>query len=658
MRQGRSRVEWSRKAGHHFPSSQQWMGNAHHTSSEEEQKNPFMWRLQGDGQPRVGGRFIPSSHGGRPTRKDEQRISKRYTTITTHKGLYSYNRLLFGIASPAAIFQRQMDQIFKDLPQVLWYQDDIFGDWRRHKGTPVESSWSPLIICRTMTWQHNVKKCEFLKPSLTYLGHIIDKKGIHPVHDKVAAIKSAKPPTDVAQLRGLLGSSQLLTKVSSKFVRNTVSTASTADERRYVGLDHAMPKGIRQGERNDHSWWCPNALRPRDAPRPWLRCISLQPRSSSLPQAPGQDWAFCRLRFTDTNQERKKLRTNWKRGSIHFFLWRNTIPFTPLYGRPFTLRTDHQPLMTILGPKRGIPLIAAMRMQWWATKLAAYSYAIQYRSSQEHCNADGLSRLPQSIAQDEDFNHADVYQLEQLEPLPVTAPEIEQHIQSDPVLHRVHDSIQLGFMRADVGEEIKPFVACSLELPLCGWCIMRGHRVVIHSALRRRVLDELHDSHLGIVKMKEIARSYVWWPGIDKDIEGMAKSCEPCNAFCNSPPAQHHPWSYPQAPWEENTPRFRWSYRQPIFLNCCRCYLKVVGGNPYAQNNLYSDHRSSTWFVLTFWTPCPHSQWQRSPTFIWWICPIHKTQWYHTHHNGTISPKQQWTDGMICPNFQVGLQSG
>ena len=65
-----------------------------------------------------------------------------------------------------------------------------------------------------------------------------------------------------------------------------------------------------------------------------------------------------------------------------------------LYGHTFSLLTDHKPLTTIFGPKRGIPTMAAARMQRWALLLAAYSYTIKYRPTQAHGNADALSRLP------------------------------------------------------------------------------------------------------------------------------------------------------------------------------------------------------------------------------------------------------------------------
>ena len=58
-----------------------------------------------------------------------------------------------------------------------------------------------------------------------------------------------------------------------------------------------------------------------------------------------------------------------------------------LYGRLFVLVTDHQPLLSILGPKKGIPPLAAARMQQWALLLLAYSYSIEFRPTTAHGNA-------------------------------------------------------------------------------------------------------------------------------------------------------------------------------------------------------------------------------------------------------------------------------
>lgn len=65
-----------------------------------------------------------------------------------------------------------------------------------------------------------------------------------------------------------------------------------------------------------------------------------------------------------------------------------------LFGHKFTLLTDHRPLTSIFGPHTGIPSLAAIRMQRWALLLSAHQYDIKYKRSEQHCNADGLSRLP------------------------------------------------------------------------------------------------------------------------------------------------------------------------------------------------------------------------------------------------------------------------
>lgn len=75
------------------------------------------------------------------------------------------------------------------------------------------------------------------------------------------------------------------------------------------------------------------------------------------------------------------------------------------------------------------------------------------------------------------------------------------------------------------------------------------HRVVIPAVCRDQVLKELHDPHMRIVKTKCIARSYVWWPGIDEAVEAVCRACRVCAAVADAPPGQAPtPWPWPATP--------------------------------------------------------------------------------------------------------------
>ena len=64
------------------------------------------------------------------------------------------------------------------------------------------------------------------------------------------------------------------------------------------------------------------------------------------------------------------------------------------------------------------------------------------------------------------------------------------------------------------------------------------------------MLDETHGGHLGVVKMKALARGHVWWPIIDQDIEFSTKNCDGCRQVKHDPKLTPvHPWEFPEGPW-------------------------------------------------------------------------------------------------------------
>nr|XP_061835653.1 uncharacterized protein K02A2.6-like [Nerophis lumbriciformis] len=81
------------------------------------------------------------------------------------------------------------------------------------------------------------------------------------------------------------------------------------------------------------------------------------------------------------------------------------------------------------------------------------------------------------------------------------------------------------------------------------------------------MLDELHSGHCGVVRMKEMARSYFWWPSLDAAIEEKAKSCSACQKLRNLPQlAPLHPWDWPEEPWQRVHVDFAGPLENHMFL--------------------------------------------------------------------------------------------
>jgi len=129
--------------------------------------------------------------------------SKQYLTINTQKGLYQMNRLPYGIASSPAIFQRIMDQILQGLPSVVCYLDDILIT-----GKSESEHWENVEQVLKRLQERGIRvnsdKCSFCQSSVTYLGHKIDREGLHPIQEKVEAIANAPVPKNVTELRAFL----------------------------------------------------------------------------------------------------------------------------------------------------------------------------------------------------------------------------------------------------------------------------------------------------------------------------------------------------------------------------------------------------------------------------------------------------------------------
>ena len=130
--------------------------------------------------------------------------SRRYVTINTHKGLFEYQRLPFGVASAPSIFQRVMENLLQGIPRVCVYLDDILVT-----GATEEEHLSNLaqVLHRLDTAGMKVKreKCAFMLKSVSYLGHVISAEGLRTENSKVKAIVDAPDPKNLSELCSFLG---------------------------------------------------------------------------------------------------------------------------------------------------------------------------------------------------------------------------------------------------------------------------------------------------------------------------------------------------------------------------------------------------------------------------------------------------------------------
>ena len=113
-----------------------------------------------------------------------------------HKGLLHYHRLLFGIASALAIFQKIIKGLLKDMSGIVVYLNDILITGKSQT-EHLENLREVLKRLRETGLKLQQDKCQFMKDYVVYRGHRIDKDGLHLMEEKVRTIRDAPIPRGV-----------------------------------------------------------------------------------------------------------------------------------------------------------------------------------------------------------------------------------------------------------------------------------------------------------------------------------------------------------------------------------------------------------------------------------------------------------------------------
>ncbi|XP_061170894.1 uncharacterized protein K02A2.6-like [Saccostrea echinata] len=406
---------------------------------------------------------------------------RHYLTINTHRGLFQYNRLVFGIASAPAIWQRAMDKVLQGIKGVHCNMDDMIITGR----TPEEHLKNLEQVLKRLDrcgLKANVDKSEFLKDKIEFCGHVIDAEGLHKTSKKIEAVLNAPEPKNVSELRAFLGLSikELVTSNQVRVHYDPQKPVTLATDASPYGLgavlSHVMPDGSEKP-------------------------IAFASRSLSQTER----------KYAQIDKEALGL------------VWGNSN--------------------TIFDTK-----------------------------TQRNSNADALSRPPVLTegegSNEEAYDVTELYMIQQLESLPVSSKEVQRGTVKDTTLKVVYDMTASGWPASanNLSEELKAYFSRRNEISIYQGCLLWGIRVIIPQDLRSRVLEELHEGHPGIVKMITVARSLVWWPGIDKDLETLVKRCKGCQENRPMPPeAPVHPWEWPQRAWQRIHVDFAGPFQGNVF---------------------------------------------------------------------------------------------
>jgi transposase InsO family protein len=500
--------------------------------------------------------------------------SRKFVTINTHKGLFQYTRLPYGVSSAPAQFQRVMESVLKGIPSTVVYFDDILVT-----GETADLSYQNLDLVLDRLDKAGLKlkrdKCTFGAEEVTFLGHKISKFGIEPMEEKVQALVQAKPPENVQQLKAYLG----LLNYYGRFLKNL------------SGELHALHKLLRKGvkwrwgteqqscfEKTKKMILSAKVLVHYDPNRSLvLHTDASQYGVGAVLSHVMEDGSEHPIGFVSKtlNAAEKKYSQLDKEGAAVVFGLKKFHKY--LYGRKFSIVTDHKPLLTLFGEHKQVPTLASPRIQRWSVILRAYEYTMEYRSGKAHANADCFSRLPLPEMEAEEQEEK-VLLIDELEDCSVlSARQIRDWTRRDPVLAHVHDYLLRGWPQQDRSPELNPYRIRKDELSVQDGCVLWGARVVVPQKGRQQVLQELHTAHPGMNRMKGLARSYVWWPGMDKDIELMVHQCSVCQEHQKSPvTAPLHPWEYPDGPWKRVHIDYAGPFMGEMLLIVVDAYSKFI----------------------------------------------------------------------------------
>lgn len=454
--------------------------------------------------------------------------TKRLLAINTIKGLYAHLRLPFGVKPAASIFQSVMDQILRNIKNVQAYIDDILI-----YAASLKELLALIVKVLNRLLEFNVKvnfdKCKWFVTKVKYLGHVLTTEGVAANSEGIKSITDAPEPQNASEVRSFVS----LVMYYAKFIpKLSVKLAP---------LYNLLKKDTKWNWSDE----CQNTF--NDCKREILSAKVLVHYDQKKPivvtcdasdqgigavlshRIDGHERPVFFVSRTLTKAEKKYPILHREALAVVFAMERF---YKYVYGHFVEIFSDHKPLEGIFGAKKGEPPVVATRLQRYIMRMSIFDYTLKHRKGKDIGHADCLSRLPiEAEPSETDRKESECFEIKSIisgGPLTLDVARIKHETAKDPLLSKVFACVRDGWKDDQLNKELKTFFKRNHALSIeCG-CVVNEGRIVIPTSLKHLTMQVLHTNHLGIVKMKHVARQYVYWEGMTKDIETFVMKCEAC----------------------------------------------------------------------------------------------------------------------------------
>ncbi|KAI8487249.1 hypothetical protein Bbelb_350470 [Branchiostoma belcheri] len=310
--------------------------------------------------------------------------SRHITTFVTHRGLYRYKRLMFGISSAPEKYQQLVKEVLRGCEGVANIADDVIIHGRGNREHD-ERLHHALDKIQQAGLTVNPEKCLFRVPKLTFFGHVVTPDGVKPSDEKIAAIRDAEAPKTAGEVRSFLG----LVHYVAKFVPDLATLVEPLQKLTRKGVEFKWNSEQEESFKRLKEKITSTETLAYFAPTGKTRIVadaSPVGLGAVLLQLQEERWrviAYASRQLSEVERrysqtEKEALALVWACERFHLYT----------FGREFELETDHRPLKHIY-TRTSKP---SARVERWVLRLQAYPFKVVYRPGKTNI-ADALSRL-------------------------------------------------------------------------------------------------------------------------------------------------------------------------------------------------------------------------------------------------------------------------